>query len=143
MLNTALIVRLYVRNKLQSWNVQWSWLQLEQSVDIYPAYILLLQDRRFEDKEIILTFILSLFMFAAACLFAAEMEECIVGKSCDTSRPGIRGGVEHSNKTAEKKTLRWAELGARNKPGAAPPPVCCPAPGQVIQLTIMAIMASF
>ena len=52
-------------------------------------YILLLQDRRFEDKEI--TFILSLFMFAAACLFAAEMEECIVGKSCDTSRPGIRG----------------------------------------------------
>ena len=89
MLNTALIVRLYVRNKLQSWNVQWSWLQLEQSVDIYPVYRLLLQDRRFEDKEI--TFILSLFMFAAACLFAAEMEECIVGKSCDTSRPGIRG----------------------------------------------------
>ena len=75
----------------------------------YPAYRLLLQARRFEDKEI--TFILSLFMFAAACLFAAEMEECIVGKSCDTSRPGIRGGVEHSNKTAEKKTLRWAELG--------------------------------
>ena len=92
MLNTALIVRLYVRNKLQSWNVQWSWLQLEQSVDIYPVYRLLLQDRRFEDKEI--TFILSLFMFAAACLFAAEMEECIVGKSCDTSRPGIRGGKQ-------------------------------------------------
>ena len=43
-----------------------------------------------------LTFILSLFMFAAACLFAAEMEECIVGKSCDTSRPGIRGGEERS-----------------------------------------------
>ena len=58
----------------------------------YPAYRLLLQDRRFEDKEI--TFILSLFMFAAACLFAAEMEECIVGKSCDTSRPGIRGGKQ-------------------------------------------------
>ena len=35
-------------------------------------------------------------MFAAACLFAAEMEECIVGKSCDTSRPGIRGGEERS-----------------------------------------------
>ena len=84
-------------------------------------------------------------MFAAACLFAAEMEECIVGKSCDTSRPGIRGGEERSTPIKLQRRKHCAgpswELGV-GPPGAAPP-ICYPAPGQVIQLTIMAIMASF